>query len=112
MSILCYVTFNDGGSVLKTALVNGGQCSPSRERRPEPQAELHNRTSTLVMRTAPKLTPSCSPNLFKQIKSTPLFHLTFIWRARPPLSLCFLLFLSVYPSHLSLSARGAHSFIR
>ena len=54
-----------------------------------------------VLRTTPKNSPSsssfssstCSPNLFKQIKSTLLFHLTFIWRATPPLSLCFLLFL-------------------
>lgn len=103
MSILCYVTFNDGGSVLKSVLVNGDQCSPRRapvwpgaqlhNRGPgHPSRAAHNSENYLPLRSS---STTCSPNLFKQIKSTLLFHLTFIWRATPPLSLCFLLVLCV-----------------
>lgn len=83
--------------------MNGDQCSPRRA--PVwPGAPLHNggpgHPSCAVHNSENSPSSSfssstCSPNLFKQIKSTLLFHLTFIWRATPPLSLCFLLFLSV-----------------
>lgn len=118
MSILCYVTFNDGGSVLKSGFGEWGPMfspeSPGLARSaasqwgPRPpvlrcSAQLrkltpHPRSAS----SSSSFSTTCSPNLFKQIKSTLLFHLTFIWRATPPLSLCFLLFLCV-----SLSACGA-----
>lgn len=118
MSILCYVTFNDGGSVLKSVCSEWGPMfspeSPGLAR--SAASQWGSRPPVLRCAQLRKLTPpslrssafstTCSSNLFKQIKSTLLFHLTFIWRATPPLSLCFLLFLSV-----SLSLRRTARFI-
>lgn len=119
MSILCYVTFNDGGSVLKSVLGEWGPMfspeSPGLARsaasqwgpRPPVRAQRSAQLRKLSpSRSPPPFSTTCSPNLFKQIKSTLLFHLTFIWRATPPLSLCFLLCLSV-----SLSLRRKARFI-
>lgn len=89
-------------------LVNGDQCSPRRAPvwpgaqlhnggpgHPSVRSAAHNPLKTHPLTAPPPFSATCSPNLFKQIKSTLLFHLTFIWRATPPLSLCFLLVLCV-----------------
>lgn len=130
MSILCYVTFNDGGSVLKSVCGEWGPMfSPENPDLARSAASMvHPPATRPALRTAPKTlrtplptaptsssTPTCSPNLFKQIKSTLLFHLTFIWRATPPLSLCFLLLSVSVPQpaalssfHIWAASSGAH----
>lgn len=108
MSILCYVTFNDRGSVLKSVFGEWGPMfspeSPglawSAASQWGPGPPVRAQRSAQPLKTHPLTAPppfsaTCSPNLFKQIKSTLLFHLTFIWRATPPFSLCFLLVLCV-----------------
>lgn len=116
MSILCYVTFNDGGSVLKSVFGEWGPMfspeSPGLARSAASQWGLQPPVRAQQQRTTPRTQPppppfstTCSSNLCKQIKSTLLFHLTFIWRATPPHSLCFLLSLPV-----SLSLRRTESW--
>lgn len=114
MSILCYVTFNERGSVLKSvfgewgpmfspespglaqsAASQWGPRPPVRAQQQQPQQQrttpppsTENPTKKPPCAPPPSSTTTCSSNLFKQIKSTLLLHLTFIWRATPPRSLC------------------------
>lgn len=103
--------FNDrrGWGHYRVFSVNRDQCSPgenpSLARSTAWQWGPRAARPLRCMRTAPKTQPLALPsppsrsfsplpplallNLFKQIKSTLLFHRTFIWRATPPLSLCF-----------------------
>lgn len=97
MWILCDGTFNGAGSVLKSVFAEWG---PMFSRRDPvwPGAPPHNGgpghpscaepSSSTATTTSSFSSSSCSTNLFKQIKSTLLFHLTFIWRATPPSPLC------------------------
>ena len=108
MSILCYVTFNDRGSVLKSVFGEWGPMfspeSPGLARSAAsqwgPRPPVRAQRSAQPLKNSPPhrsspFSATCSPNLFKPSKSTLLFNLTFIWRATPPLSLCFLLVLCV-----------------
>lgn len=100
MSILCYASVNDRGSILKSVLGEWGpmfslqNLSLARSafsqwgpRPPVPplradwRAQPHQTPSTHH--------PARSANLPKEIKSTLLFHPTFICRATPPLGLWF-----------------------
>lgn len=122
MSILCYVTFNDGGSELKGVFGEWGPMfspessalarSAASQWGPRPPVRAQRqRTAQLsaFTPTAPAtFSTTCSSNLFKQIKSILLFHLTFIWGLRtPPSSDCLTLWRTARPA--SSGAHGAKS---